>query len=394
MARVLLLSLSSLESDPRVMRQIRALGQDHELHALGFGMKPAGVHAFTPIAQDHGGAVSTLSNAFLLAARLHDRYYWRHAQIRALMKAARHLHETHFDLVLANDAMSLPAALRLAAGAPVWLDAHEYAPREFEDRIAWRLLLGPFFDAICRRDLPRLARMSTVCSGIAQEYSKTYGVPVSVMPNCPEPVELPVQPVREDRIHMIHHGAAIASRKIEGMIDLVKHLDGRFHLDLMLMEHDPAYMAWLRRQAEGQDRIRFVPPVAMPEIALRSNGYDIGLFLLPPSNFNYRHALPNKFFEFMQARLAIAIGPSPEMKALVQALGCGVVAPSFEPRALASVLNALTSAQIHHMKQQSGKAGLRFNAVATRDWLCGEVRALLAGEAAGRDPFGAGQGVY
>lgn len=387
MARILLLSLSTLVSDPRVMRQIQALARDHELHVLGFGPKPQGAHAYAPVLQIQGAGVSATVNAFLLAARCHGRYYWRHAQIRSLMEAASRLPASRFDLVLANDVMTLPAALRLAAGAPVWLDAHEYAPREFEDRTAWRMLLGPFFDAVCRHDLSKVARMSTVCSGIAWEYCNRYGVPVSVMPNCPEPVDLPVQPMREGQVRMIHHGAAIPSRKIEGMIDLVQYLDGRFHLDLMLVEHDRAYMAWLRRRAQGQRRVRFIPPVSMPEIAMRSNAYDIGLFLLPPSNFNYLHALPNKFFEFMQARLAIAIGPSPEMKALVQAHGCGVVAPSFEPQALASVLNALTSAEIHRMKQASGRAGMRFNAVATRDWLRDEVRSLLAGEAAGRDPF-------
>ena len=49
-------------------------------------------------------------------------------------------------------------------------------------------------------------------------------------------------------------------------------------------------MESLRRRAAGQPRIRFVPPVAMPEIAARTNGYDIGLFLLPPVNFNYLHS--------------------------------------------------------------------------------------------------------
>lgn len=389
MARVLLLSLSHIVSDPRVMRQIQSLGRDHELHVLGFGPRPGGVHGFIPVPQVRGTRLAALGNAVLLAMRCHRRYYWRHAQILALMAAARHLPAGGFDLVLANDVMALPAALRLAGAAPVWLDAHEYAPREFEDRTAWRLLLGPFFDALCRRELARVARMSTVCSGIAREYSGRYGLPVAVMPNCPEPADLPVQPVAPDRIRLIHHGAAIPSRRIEFMIDLVRHLDERFVLDLMLVEHDGAYMESLRRRAAGQPRIRFVPPVAMPEIAARTNGYDIGLFLLPPVNFNYLHALPNKFFEFMQARLAIAIGPSPEMQVLVREYGCGVVAPSFEPSDLAQVLNALTREDVQAMKQASGRAGRRFNARATREWLRAEVAALLSGAPPGADVFDA-----
>ena len=360
------------------MRQIQALGERHEVHVLGFGPEPDGVAGFVQVLEPSTAGWRALWNASLLAARRYELYYWGHAQVEALMAAADALAVHSFDLVLANDVWVLPAALRLANGAPVWLDAHEYAPREFEDRTAWRLLLGPFFDAVCRRDLPRVARMSTVCQGIAREYTARYGVPVAVMPNCPDPVELPVQPVQEGRIRMIHHGAAIASRRIEAMIDLMHHLDERFHLDLMLVEQDPATMAALRQRAAGHPRIRFVPPVRMPDIAAHTNGYDIGLFLLPPTNFNYLHALPNKFFEFMQARLAIAIGPSPEMQDLVMAHGCGVVSPSFDPASLARVLAGLTRSDIEVMKHASDRASRLFNAAATRAWLQAEVAAVLA----------------
>lgn len=378
MARILLLSLSPITSDPRVMRQIGALCGHHELHVLGFGLAPVGVACFVPVATGRQAGWHTLRNAGLLATKRYQRYYWGHAQVQALLAAAAALPFHAFDMVLANDVWVLPAALRLAKGAPVWLDAHEYAPREFEDRPAWRWLLGPFFDAVCRRDLPHVARMSTVCEGIAREYTARYGVPVAVMPNCPDPVDLPVQPVQLGRIRLIHHGAAIASRRIGKMIDLMHHLDERFELDLMLVEHESATMTELRQRAAGNTRIRFIPPVAMADIAAHTNVYDIGLFLLPPTNFNYLHALPNKFFEFMQARLAIAIGPSPEMKVLVESHGCGIVSPSFEPADLARLLNALTTADIDAMKRASDRASRTLNAAATRAWLQSEVAAVVA----------------
>ncbi|WCM89334.1 glycosyltransferase [Acidovorax sp. NCPPB 3576] len=378
MARVLLLSLSPIASDPRVMRQYEALSAEHEVHVMGFGDCPPGVRHFTPVEQPRPDPGVVLRNAVRLALRRYETYYWQHPQIRALEKAAAQV-PAGFDLVLANDVMALPMALRLAGKAPVWLDAHEYAPREFEDLWAWRMLLGPFFDATCRDALPRVARMSTVCAGIAREYERCYGVPVSVMPNCPEPQALPVRPTQADRIRLIHHGAAIASRKIEVMIDLMDHLDDRFSLDLMLVEQDPAYFAALKHRAARHARIRFIPPVPMRDIAAHTNGHDIGLFLLPPTNFNYLHALPNKFFEFMQARLAIAIGPSPEMQALVTESGCGVVSGSFEAADLAAQLSRLTPENIDAMKHASDRASRRFNAAVTRQWLRDEVRDLLAG---------------
>ena len=94
----------------------------------------------------------------------------------------------------------------------------------------------------------------------------------------------------------------------------------------------------------------------MVQICKHINAYDVGLFLLPPNNFNYRHALPNKFFEFIQAGLAVAIGPSPEMATLVERHGCGVVAESFEPQALARALQGLTTEKLMAFKDAAHRA--------------------------------------
>jgi alkanesulfonate monooxygenase SsuD/methylene tetrahydromethanopterin reductase-like flavin-dependent oxidoreductase (luciferase family) len=80
------------------------------------------------------------------------------------------------------------------------------------------------------------------------------------------------------------------------------------------------------------------------------------LYLLPPDNFNHRHALPNKFFEFVQACLVVAIGPSPEMAALARKHGCGIVAASFEPQALADALSALDGDRVRALKEASHRA--------------------------------------
>jgi glycosyltransferase involved in cell wall biosynthesis len=73
-------------------------------------------------------------------------------------------------------------------------------------------------------------------------------------------------------------------------------------------------------------------------------------------------ALPNKFFEFIMAGLAVAIGPSPAMAAIVNRYDLGVVADTFDPRALADRLNALTAADIDAMKHRSLAAARDLNA--------------------------------
>ncbi len=251
----------------------------------------------------------------------------------------------------------LPLALKLARkNTRVVLDAHEYAPLEFEDRWMWRLFFKRYMDASCAKYLPQVQGMMTVCDGIADEYKRRYGVQSVVVTNAPEYHDLPPSVAGADAIRMVHHGGCMRSRHLELMIEMMNYLDHRFTLDFMLMPSEPGYLAYLQNKAKGNARIRFIEPVPMQSLPRFLNKYDVGIFLLPPVNFNYSHALPNKFFEFIQARLAIAIGPSPEMARLVRQYDCGVVADDFSPQAMAKAIAGLSRGQITHYKQQANKA--------------------------------------
>jgi glycosyltransferase involved in cell wall biosynthesis len=133
-----------------------------------------------------------------------------------------------------------------------------------------------------------------------------------------------------------------------------------------------------KARISAADRITFRSPVSPQEIPETINAYDIGLFLLPPVNFNRVHALPNKLFEFIMAGLAIAIGPSPEMARIVRAYRLGIVADTFEPADLAQRLNALTPEEINAMKRHSLNAAKRFSADAEMGKLLAIYRRVLA----------------
>ena len=176
-------------------------------------------------------------------------------------------------------------------------------------------------------------------------------------------------------MRLLHHGLADRRRRLERMIEAVRLLDDRFVLHLMLMGSNRD-IGRLRAAAGADSRIRFLPPVPMRDIPRVANDHDIGLFLLEPRTPNQRHVLPNKLFEFIQARLAVAIGPSPDMAAVVREWDCGVVADDFTPAALAATLGSLDAAKITRMKQRSHAAA---------DELCAE-RTRAAAARPGRRP--------
>jgi glycosyltransferase involved in cell wall biosynthesis len=350
---VLVVSFSDLGRDPRVHRQLVALRNRFELTSLGYGTPCVEGVTHLEVAPQRGLALR-LRNAALSLLRLDDLYYWLQPQVRAALVRLR---GRQFDVVLANNLDALPLCIRIAQGrARVIVDAHEYAPREFEDRWTWRLLHQRRVHALCRDYLPRADGLMTVCQGIADAYERDYGVKARVVTNATAYQRLSPSPVLDGRIRLIHHGVASPSRHPEEMIRMMHHLDERFSLDLMLIAQSPAYLHRLVEMAHDDPRIRFLPPVEMPAISAFINSYDVGLFLLPPVNFNYAHALPNKFFEFVQARLAIAIGPSPEMQRLVETWDLGVVAEDFTAAGMARALSSLTRDRIEHFKRRADAA--------------------------------------
>ena len=396
-ARICIVSLSDLARDGRVLRQIdAAAAAGYDVAVVGWGAPgdvplPAGV-AFHPVAPVRLPRRARVAQAARLLAgrassRWFERWYWRkpdHGAARDAVIAARP------DLVHANEAISLPLALAAAealrrpavdrspapaatarttaggdAPVPVLFDAHEYSPDRLARRSLTRFLARPFYTWLIRTQAPRAAAMTTVADGIADRYRAAFGLDPVVIRNCPAYRALPPRSTDPTRITLVHHGVALRARRLEAMIDVVAGCDDRYRLAFMLVESDPGYVDALAQRAArvAPGRVAFHAPVAPAEIAPKLHGLgDIGLFLLPPVDFSYRMALPNKLFEFIMAGLAVAIGPSPEMAQVVDAHGCGVVAPDFAPASLAALLNALSSDDIDAMKGRSLAAARVLNA--------------------------------
>lgn len=376
--RILILSFSPIAIDPRVRRQIDLLKSRFALTVVGYGPFAADGVEFVPVHHASRSASARLRAAIRLKLGRHETHYWSTAAVRQARDALR---DRSFDLILANDSDSWPLARALAApgGTPVLCDAHEYTPREFEDLAWWRFLMKRYKTALCRDHLPRAAGVLTVCDGIADEYARVFDIPrPSVVMNTPFRQSLAPSDTSPDRVRMVHHGGATRSRRIETMIRMIDHLDPRFTLDLILVPSEPAYFRSLRALAADRPRVRFLDPVPMLEIPATLNRYDLGLYLLEPNSFNNRHALPNKFFEFVQARLAVAIGPSPEMARLVREHDLGVVADDFSPASLAAALNRLESSQIVAFKNHSHHAASLLCWEHERDALSREIHRILA----------------
>ncbi|HET6244011.1 MAG: hypothetical protein H0V01_02330 [Bacteroidetes bacterium] len=352
MRKILILSYSNLNSDPRVIRQISALKSDNEISIAGYSSVQEKNVQFFPIYSAPPFSLKRKMKRFVqFLFRRYDLYYWDAGKISFYKKIIKE----QFNVIVSNDIMTLPLALKIAdkTNAKVWFDAHEFHPREFEDNWKWRVLYQKYISHLCKKYIPHAQVFSTVCDGIAQEYFNYIGILPQIITNASNRIQLKPFITKKNNIKLVHHGAAIRSRKIELMIQMMSFLDNRFTIDFILTGSDLKYINELRKLSKKNKNIRFIPPVEFSQICNLLNPYDIGVFLLPPVNLNYKFALPNKIFEFIQARLCIAVSPSPEMANLVRTNNLGVVSKEYTPKAMAQVINELNEDKISNFKNNA-----------------------------------------
>lgn len=339
--RILLISISNLRSDPRVLAHASVLLAFGDLTTIGFGEKPEAVHDHLELTVRRA-PLRTLLLLFSLIFRLHrlsGQLLGHSSQISRFMREISY----NIDLICANDANSLFVAKSLSKklSCPIWVDMHEYAPLENEGSFKWRLLIKPFATAACQAVLPKVDVVSTVGRGIQVRYESESGRSVDLIRNtaafAPRLI-IPERSTSSDNIfRLVHVGVAIRARLIENMFEAIRDLD-KVSLDLYLLPTDLGYFKELLGLSKRQSNIYLREPVPTQEIVSSLSQFDCGVITIPPTNFNYANCLPNKFFQYVQARIPVITGPIPEVAEIVNGFGVGWVCEDFSPSSIRSTV--------------------------------------------------------
>lgn len=361
MRKALVLVFSNLQHDARVSRQINILQNTFHVTVVAFDGEEKPRRALIKINQTPLTLFTKIKMGFWLALRAYRLAYQTFHSYQSLTKQ---LSTQSWDLIVANDADTLPMAFDIKGitNAKVIFDAHEYSPRHFENRLLWRLFFQPFYNHLCEQYIPKVDAMLTVGKGLAQEYHKNFGKLPTIITNATSYHKIEPSQPQGNKVRLVHHGIANPSRRLDLLLEMMKNLDDRFTLDLILMTSDFAsgstkhYIENLKISFESDPRITILPAVKSREVVSTINKYDIGIFLLPPVNFNYANTMPNKLFDFIQARLGIAVGPSPEMADIVTNYKLGIVSSTFDPKDLALELSKITPEKLLQFKTNAAIA--------------------------------------
>jgi len=372
MKKILIIAYPPLDNDPRPNRQIKWLRNNFIVHTIG--TKKNGLeHKFYKIKKQ--SFLRELFRVPFLILGLYNIFYWDKYKKQFLIK--NELED--YDIVIVHEVRLLPFALKIVKNAKIILDAHEFSPENFSDNIFWRTIYRPYYKWLCDKYLKKCNTIITVSSGIADLYYKTFGVKPEVVTNACEYYDLTPTNVDPEHIKILHHGNCSSSRKLELMIEAFNYVKSNFHLYLMLRvsKSNSFYYAKLKKMASKNKNIHFLEPVTYDRLVTYSNNFDLGIQFHPPVNLNIKYGLGNKFFEFIQSRLGIIIGPSEEMVRYVRKYKLGIITKDFSPISLADSINNLSVKDIEFFKQQSHRYAYELSAEKDREKFLNIINKIL-----------------
>jgi hypothetical protein len=356
MKKLLILANRPLHTGPRMIREIETFKNDFEIITIGKTPLKNNQFKFTNIDELTPFVFKVINAIF----RKLFFYNLLKSPVELYPKIRSHIIQNNIDIVITHEPVYLPCLLRIKKTKEIKIiyNAHEYHPLEFEDQPNWLNTFGRYFSKIYSDCLKNIDLLINVCDGIAEKCKKEFGVDSTVIPNVALYSDIPIHDNMNTPIRLIYHGGVMKSRKNEEMIKVAEILGNSYELDIIAvaLPSEKLYFDEITQLANKTSNVKILPPVSFNDIVPTINKYDIGIFLLPPTNFNYTHALPNKLYEFIQAKLAIAISPSPEMKKVVEQYDLGVVADDFTPENLANKIKELTRKDILFYKNNSLKA--------------------------------------
>jgi hypothetical protein len=347
--RIVIISFSNIDKDVRLLRHIAALASRFSITTITYGPQVSSVDCHFQI--PNGVTYLPISPLNIIRA-VSKRFKKLDEHIPANKWTKEILQSINYDILMLIDVETLPLIKFANNAAKIVVDLYEYAPREMEEDWRFRILLMKYHYYLCKTFLPSANQISTVSPGLAHEYMAQFDLKnVHVIRNARELSNLERHDTTSLPIRLVHTGLAAKSRVLENMIFAVGGLQ-EFHLDLYLVAapFQRRYLKRLHRISRRYDNVKIKNPVPSHSLPQLINEYDIGLLVISPSNFSLLHALPNKLFDCVQARVGVVVGPSPDMSEFVTSAEVGFVTADFTSLSIRQTLQGLTFEQINECK--------------------------------------------
>ncbi|MEO9257366.1 MAG: glycosyltransferase [Crocinitomicaceae bacterium] len=252
--------------------------------------------------------------------------------------------------ILSNDLDTLlPSyvAKKLKRKCTLIYDSHEYFT-EVPELIA-HPTKKKIWERVEKFIFPKLKKVYTVNESIAEKYRSKYHVEVDVVRNL-APKWYPVDIKSKEELGIpankkliIAQGAGInVDRGIEEAVQAMKYTENMF----LMIVGDGDVVEQLKQTVLDDnltDKVGFYSKRPYQEMMEYTYYADLGLTLDKDTNLNYRFSLPNKVFDYIQAKTPILASDLVEVKKVVLDNKVGAIITSHDPKDLAKDFEEILS---------------------------------------------------
>jgi glycosyltransferase involved in cell wall biosynthesis len=224
---------------------------------------------------------------------------------------------------------------------PVVYDSHEYFTELPE--LVGRKTIRNIWKGIENLILPKIKYCYTVSDSIAADFNRNYGIAMKVVRNLPIRInELPSDDSlkKTNEKLVIYQGALNMGRGLEMAIAAMKHLN-----NCRLIIAGSGYLEGeLKMLAESLDlhnKVQFFGMIRPDILVKYTVQADLGISLEENTGLNYFYALPNKLFDYIQARIPVLVSDMPEMSSIVKKYNIGKSIQTNDPLELAATMNEM-----------------------------------------------------
>ena len=213
------------------------------------------------------------------------------------------------------------------------------------------------------RTIPKLKNCITVSESIAEYYKDAYQTIFTVIRNFPErepsnSTEYHI-PELTDKYVIIYQGSLNVGRGLELMIETMNLLDQTVFL--IVGDGDiSGRLHALVKELKIEDKVLFLGRKRPSDLKRITPLADVGISLEEDIGLNYRYALPNKLFDYIQAEIPLVVSDLPEMKRVVLDHDLGLVFEERTPENLANTISSILQNGKDHWKNQLKRASEEF----------------------------------
>ena len=255
------------------------------------------------------------------------------------------------DLLLANDLDTLPANYLVSRikRIPLVYDSHEYftGVPELQDR---KIVKG-IWKWIEKRIFPNLKYIYTVSQSIADLYKEEYNREVKVVRNLSLGWKSVNKPSRSElgiaagkRILILQGSGINIERGAEEAVEAMLYVENA----ILLIIGEGDVMDQLKNSVDQMDlrgKVLFLNKMTYAKLLEYTSLGDVGLTLDKDTNLNYRYSLPNKLFDYIQARVPVLASKLVEVEKIIMDYNIGELIDSHEPKHIAEKLNFMLDSE-------------------------------------------------